>query len=183
MTLEPETIYCANHPSVATGLRCNRCEKPICIKCATLTPTGYRCKECISGQQKLFETAKWQDYVLAFVLAAILSLVGSIFIAFLPFALLTFLIAPAIGTLIGEIIRRVTAKRRSRKLHLGVAGAMVVGALPLVFLQLLSLGFFSYQGGISGFASGLLPIIWQGVYLFLSISSAYYRLAGITIRF
>jgi uncharacterized protein YqgC (DUF456 family) len=183
MTQEPEILYCANHPSVATGLRCNRCEKPICSKCATLTPTGYRCKQCISGQLKVFETAKLQDYVLAFILAAILSLIGSIVIAFLPFALLTFLVAPVVGTIIGEAIRLATGKRRSRKLHLGVVGAMIVGAIPLVLIELISLGFFSYQGGVSGFASGLLPLVWQGVYLFLSISSAYYRLAGITIRY
>ena len=35
--------YCANHPGVETSLRCNKCGKPICAKCAVRTPTGYRC--------------------------------------------------------------------------------------------------------------------------------------------
>ena len=35
--------YCANHPTVETTLRCNKCGKPICAKCAIRTPTGYRC--------------------------------------------------------------------------------------------------------------------------------------------
>ena len=40
------TLTCTFHPNVETQLRCNRCNKPICIKCAKHTPTGYRCPEC-----------------------------------------------------------------------------------------------------------------------------------------
>ena len=183
MSLETQTIYCANHPTVATSLRCNRCEKPICIKCAVLTPTGYRCKQCVSGQQKAFETALWQDYVLGLSLAALLSFIGSIIILILPLALLTFLVAPLIGTVIGEVVRRVTNKRRSKRLFWGVVGAMVAGGLPVLLIQLVGIGLFSYTAGVRGFASGAIPLIWQGVYLFLAVSSAYYRLSGFTIRF
>jgi hypothetical protein len=49
-----EPTYCANHPSVETYLRCNRCGKPICPRCAVLTDVGYRCRECIRGQQGVF---------------------------------------------------------------------------------------------------------------------------------
>jgi len=73
-----ETLYCANHPNVETSLRCRSCEKPICAKCAVLTPTGYKCKECVRGQQKVFNTAVWYDYVLAFVIAGVLSYIGSL---------------------------------------------------------------------------------------------------------
>ena len=76
MSDTPPTLYCANHPTVETTLRCNRCEKPICTKCAVLTPTGYRCKECVRGQQKLFETAQWYDYVIVFIVVGVLSFLG-----------------------------------------------------------------------------------------------------------
>ena len=59
------TLFCANHPDRETSLRCNRCEKPICSKCAVRTPTGYRCKECVRGQQKVFDTAENQDFIVA----------------------------------------------------------------------------------------------------------------------
>ena len=78
MTETSPTIYCANHPSVETTLRCNKCEKPICAKCAVLTPTGYRCKECIKDQQKIFETAVWYDYPVIFIVVAIMSYLGSL---------------------------------------------------------------------------------------------------------
>jgi len=52
---DPQVMYCYVHPDRETLLRCNRCERPICQSCAVLTPTGYRCKECVRGQQKIFE--------------------------------------------------------------------------------------------------------------------------------
>ena len=66
-----ETLYCYVHPNRETSLRCNHCERPICADCAVLTPTGYRCKECVKGQQKVFDTSEWYDYVLGFITAGI----------------------------------------------------------------------------------------------------------------
>jgi hypothetical protein len=40
-------------PDRETYLRCNRCERHICTSCAVLTPTGYRCKNCVRGAQKV----------------------------------------------------------------------------------------------------------------------------------
>ena len=60
---------CAYHPTVEATLRCNRCDKPICIKCAVRTPVGYRCKACINEQQETFYSAFWYDYVLAAVVS------------------------------------------------------------------------------------------------------------------
>ena len=75
---ETSTLYCVNHPNTETNLRCNRCEKLICTKCAVHTPTGYRCRECVRNQQKVFETALWYDYPLGFILAGLLSYIGSL---------------------------------------------------------------------------------------------------------
>jgi len=44
---EVEPIYCYRHPTVETGLRCNRCSKPICPKCAQRGPVGFRCPDCV----------------------------------------------------------------------------------------------------------------------------------------
>jgi hypothetical protein len=182
MSETADRIYCANHPTVETSLRCNRCEKPICARCAVLTPTGYRCKECIGSQQKTFETARWQDFLLGFAAAAILSFIGSLIVAFLPLAILTILLAPLIGTIIGEVVRRVTQKRRSQKLFIGVILSIILGASPLILIQLASFGLFALAGGGAGLVSSLLPLVWQGIYLFLAVSSAYYRISGIVLR-
>lgn len=177
-----QPLVCVNHPQIETSLRCNRCERPICSKCAVLTPTGYRCKDCINNQQKTFDTAIGRDYVVGFALAGFLGFIGSLIVLFLPIGILTVLLAPAIGAGIGEAVRRTTQKRRSRRLFLGAAIAIGVGALPALAILLASIGFLALGGGIRGLASGLLPLLWQGIYIFLAASSAYYRLAGISLR-
>lgn len=51
-------LRCYNHPDTPTRLRCNRCERPICTRCATPTPVGLRCPECARGPVPLvYQTA------------------------------------------------------------------------------------------------------------------------------
>ena len=165
MTDEAPKIYCANHPLVETTLRCNRCEKPICAKCAILTPTGYRCKECVRGQQKVFETARWVDYPLTFVVIAILAYLGSMIAFRLGFFII--ILAPIAGGAIAEITRLITRHRRSRRLYILAAIAAVAGCIPLG-LQFI-------------FQFSLLGLIWHLAYAILMTSALYTRLAGIRI--
>lgn len=166
MTNPTEPLYCANHPSVETRLRCNRCEKPICAKCAVQTPTGYRCRECVRGQQKVFETAQWQDIPLAFVVSALISFLGSLIAGSMGFFVI--FIAPIVGTLVAEAARFITRRRRSERLFQVVAAGALLGAVPWILRSL----FF----GIS------LRLIWQGVYLVTVTSTAYYRMKGILLK-
>ncbi len=60
----PETglTHCYRHPDVETGLRCNRCNKPICPQCAQRTPVGFRCAECIAElENRYYSHAKDTD--------------------------------------------------------------------------------------------------------------------------
>jgi hypothetical protein len=170
----PPTVYCANHPQVEANLRCNRCEKPICTRCAVLTPTGYRCRECVRGQQKIFETAQWSDYPLAIGLTAFLSLLGSLLVPYLGF--FTLFISPVAGVIISEVARVVVRRRRSKRLFQLTAAAAALGSLPP--LLLLGLGVL----GGSGSLRILLPLVWQVLYTFTVTSTVYYRLGGIRIR-
>lgn len=45
----PDMVRCYRHPDRATGLRCSRCERPICGFCSYDSPVGQRCPQCISG--------------------------------------------------------------------------------------------------------------------------------------
>jgi len=131
MTDASPKMYCSNHPNVETTLRCNKCEKPICAKCAFLTPTGYRCKECIKGQQKIFETALFLDYPIIFVVVALLAYLGSLIALRLGFFII--LLAPIAGGVIAEVARFVTRRRRSKRLYILAAVAAVVGCIPSLF--------------------------------------------------
>lgn len=176
----PQILYCANHPDRETTLRCNRCEKLICPKCAVLTPTGYRCKECVRGQQKIFDTATTVDYPLAFITAGILSYIGSLIAQFLGFFII--IIAPIIGLVIAEAVRFVIRKRRSKGLFLTAAGATVLGSLPNILLPLTFL-LFSVRSG-AGLEMGFtgISIIWHVVYTVLVTSSMFYQLSGSHLR-
>ncbi len=173
---EEHILYCVNHPQTETTLRCSRCEDPICVRCAVRTPTGYRCKTCVRGQQKIFETTEWYDYPTALLVAGILSFLGSLIVPRLSF--FTIFLAPIAGTIIAEIIRALLRRRRSTRLFRLTALATALGSLPLLLIYLADI--FAGVAGVGIFR--LLPLIWQALYVFLVTSTLYYRLAGIQVR-
>jgi hypothetical protein len=180
---QTDTLYCYVHPNRATSLRCNRCERPICTECAIRTPTGYRCRECVREQQKKFDTAVWYDYVIAFVVAAIGSAIASGLIAVVSgffFGLLVLVVAPGAGAFIGNLVLRFIKNRRSRPLFLTAGAGMVAGALPALLLISLPALMGVLYGGIHGI-TGLLPAIWEVVYLFMAVPAAYTQLSGIRL--
>ena len=164
-------LYCTWHPDRETYLRCNRCEKPMCVDCAVKTPTGYRCKECVRGQQKIFETAITQDYIFGILIALALGYIGGLIATRISFFVI--FLAPFAGGMIAEAVRKVIQKRRSKKLFQAVTAAAVLGGLISASPLLLGLLFGSIN---------LFGIIWISVYIVLMTSALYYRLAGIQIR-
>jgi hypothetical protein len=159
-------LHCYRHPDRETMLRCNRCGQPICTQCAVRTPTGYRCKECIRGQQKIFDTATPRDVVLAGIVAVVLSLIGSYIASFLGFW--TIFVAPVAGGITAEAIRWVARRRRSKLLFWVATGGALVGALPVIITNLLFLNIYG--------------LIWPGIYAFLIASTVYARLSGIQLN-
>jgi len=174
--------YCYRHPSVETGLRCNRCERPICSRCAIHTETGYRCRECIRGQQKIFDTATWYDFPVAIGLAILLSVIGSLVTTVLGFFIV--LLAPLAGIGISEVVRIALHHRRNRALFKLVGVAVFVGgmltAIPSLFLAISAI----VSGGASLALAGtyLFSLLWPLLYAILAASSCYYRLSGIQLR-
>lgn len=161
-----DTLYCANHPHTETMLRCNRCEKPICSKCAVLTDTGYRCKDCVRGHQKAFETAEVIDYPIAFVVATFLSYLGSLIAPRLSFFVI--ILAPITGTIIAEAVRFSIRKRRANSLYITAAAGALIGSLPGLIGQILTLDWFG--------------LLWYGIYSFTVTTTVLYRLKGLVFR-
>jgi hypothetical protein len=162
-TAEPtagEVLHCANHPETETYLRCNKCEKPICLKCAVLTEVGYRCKECIREQQNVFYNALESDNLIAFAVAAGITAVAWPIVAMLLRMtgffgwIIAALIGSAAGAGLAQIIRRSVGRRRGRYIRYFTLAGIVVGLLLSVFLTQMFLGvpmlFFSWQGLLFG---------------------------------
>ncbi len=164
ITAGEEVLYCANHPSRKTHLRCNRCGKPICSSCAQPTPVGYRCPECIREHEDIFYSATALDYVIAGLVAVPLSLLAGWLATFLGFFVI-FLGAFA-GSLIGRLVFRAAGRRRGRWMPQMVGAIVVIGGILPAIPALL----YIFVGGFN------LQIIWSGIYIVTAAGAAYYQM-------
>jgi len=170
-----EPMRCVNHPNVETYLRCNKCGRPICAKCAVLTPVGYRCKDCVRAQQRVFYQAfRPTDYLLAAAVALPLGLVAGWLVPSLGW--FSVVLGPVAGGGIAEVVRWAIRSRRGPHTWLVVCGCIVVGALPQLILSLLSLLSLALvpEGG-RFYTGGLLRLVWTVVYLVAATGAAYAR--------
>ncbi|MCC6169059.1 MAG: hypothetical protein IT329_17685 [Caldilineaceae bacterium] len=162
---QPQPLYCANHPGVETLLRCNRCGKPICLKCAVLTDVGYRCKECIRGVQSSYFNALPLDNLIAFGVALVVTALASP-LATLVFGMfgfwgliLAFMVGTAAGSVLGQIVRAAVGRRRGRQLPYFALAGIILGILV---------------GGAAGLLFGLSPLnIGQLIFAVLAATAAY----------
>jgi DNA-directed RNA polymerase subunit RPC12/RpoP len=155
-------------------LRCSKCGKPITPEEAIQTPVGYRCRDCVRQQQRVFNTSKPQDLIFGFLVAVVLSFLGSLLTSAIGF--FTFLLAPAVGVAIAEVVRMVVKKRRGKNLFRVVAAGVILGGLPLIGIRVIN--FFAALSVGSFNLFSLLPLAYPILYLFLAVPSAYYRLSG-----
>jgi len=161
--LDDGVLYCANHPNVETLLRCNRCGKPICTRCAVQTPVGYRCKQCVGQQRAVYYTGGASDYLIGGLIAAVLGGLATLIISLLGGAwFFGLILGPTAGVGIAEVVRLAVRRRRSQYLWLVVGGAVILGSLPALVLFLLHFSLWS-----------LLTI---GLFLFLAVGAATARL-------
>ena len=153
--------YLAGAP---TTLRCARCTRPLLVKNAQHTPTGYVCRNYVKGRVALFYNANPVHYATVAAVALVggvvaglgLRLIGSIGFFSL---IIMFVAAPAIGAGIAEVIRRALGKNRGQYFWLTAAIAVVVGAAYFIILPTL----FGLLGGRVNLISAIIPIIGLGL--------------------
>jgi membrane associated rhomboid family serine protease len=46
---EDDVWHCYRHPDRESGVRCRRCERPICPACMITAPVGFQCPSCVRG--------------------------------------------------------------------------------------------------------------------------------------
>ena len=159
---------CYRHPDTETGLRCAKCNKFICPKCAVRSPVGFRCPECVREQEDKYYTGSNMDYVIAAVISFPLSLIlAGLFTMILAgfgffMLIIGFFVAPAIGGFIAEAVRWGVGKRRSRYLRHVVTGCLIAATLPFLIFGFLSGGFWG--------------LILPGMFMFLGSATINARL-------
>jgi hypothetical protein len=176
--LVPERATCNWHPGVQTGLRCNRCDRPICAHCAVQTPVGYKCRACVEGIKATYLNGKRYDYLIAIGVALPLSLLAAALfvcviavIGWFPW-FIAFLTAPTIGGFVAEAVRRGVRKRRSRYLAHVVAGCFVAAMLPFLILPVLS----AVWPGIPGIGVCVSSLLELGILLVVGTGAIMARL-------
>jgi len=161
--LDDGVLYCANHPSVQTLLRCNRCGKPICTRCAVQTPVGYRCKQCVGQQRAVYYSGGASDYLIGGLIAAVLGGLACVVISLLRGAwFFGLILGPTVGIGIAEVVRWAVRRRRSQYLWLAVGGGILLGSLPALVLFVLNFSLWS--------------LLTMGLFLFLAVGAATARL-------
>ncbi len=152
-TADSGLTVCYRHPHTETGLRCNRCNNPICPKCAVRTPVGFRCPDCIRAQENKYYSGTNMDYIIAAVIAMPLSFVAVFIFTFILGGLGGFFVifiglfaAPATAGIIAEAVRWGVGHRRSRYLGRIVAGCLILATAPFILGMLLVGAFFSLLG-------------------------------------
>jgi hypothetical protein len=167
-----EAPRCANHPNVTTYLRCNRCSKPICTKCAVRTPVGYRCRDCVQAQQAVFYADfRPVHYVIVVAVALPLSLAAGWLLSMLGWYVI--ILGPIAGSLIAQAVLWAMRRRRGQYVWLAACASIVAGALPWLLLSLLGSAFALGSGQASFMTSGLLGLAWHIVYLVTAVGAAY----------
>jgi hypothetical protein len=159
---------CYRHPQTETSLRCTKCDRYICPRCAVRTPVGYICPECQRSHENKFFTGKLGDYGIAVIIALPLCIIAAfLFGAVLSrFGFLSWIIAffgaPFAGGLIAEAVRWGVQRRRSRYLGRIVAGCLILSLLPFILLYL-------FNGPLFG-------LIVPGILLFMGTGTILARL-------
>lgn len=128
MTHEAGTLVpCAAHPGVQTGLRCSKCEKPICPRCLVQTPVGARCRDCAQLRRLPTFDLKPSLFLRAVgagVTAAVVT--GFIWGSLPTMGFLSIFLGGIAGYLIGEAVGRGANRRRSVWLKVLAATCVVL---------------------------------------------------------
>jgi len=127
---EDEVHYCEKHPDRDTELRCNRCERYMCVDCANRTPVGYTCTECVRGHEDKFFNSSELDYVIVATVSVVCGGLGAFLVPiFGVFWYLMFIAPPALGGMIGQLALSATSRRRGRYSGMVSAGGVLAGGI------------------------------------------------------
>lgn len=151
-------MRCATHPGVETGLRCSKCDKPICPRCMVSTPVGARCPQCARVNKlptfqvpaKYMFRAIGSGLGIAIVSGVIWGVVSSV----LPGLLFNLLLAAGVGYAIGEGISIAANRKRGTRLAIIATFAVLLSYLVSVLPPWGSLfSLFSLMSFIFGLVS------------------------------
>lgn len=163
---EVDVLHCHWHPDRETGLRCARCNKPICPDCARKHPVGWRCKECAKELRSPLYKVSPKQYVMGFAVGLVVALGAAALMYVLGrFWFIPFFVAAPAGGVVADLTSRGTGGKRGRGVQLVAGIAVVVGATVVFWATN-----YGPLGMLPGSGFGLL------IFVLLGAGAAFYRL-------
>lgn len=125
-----------------TTLRCAKCTRPLAVKDAVRTPTGYVCPYYVKARVATFYNATPLQHAAVFGMTLVLGVVVGIGLRLISgisfFSIIILMTAgPAAGAGIAELVRRVFKGVRGQYFWAAAAAGIIMGAGVLVVLPLL----------------------------------------------
>lgn len=124
---DDDRLFCYRHPDRETWVRCGRCDRPICPKCAMQGPVGLRCKQC--GKPAFDPLTSFTPVQL--LLGSLAALGSGLVAGYLAgrIGFFSVIIGYFAGGFIAEIVTRVTGYKRGPVMLTIVLGGILVGVI------------------------------------------------------
>jgi len=174
-------MYCYRHPDRETRVRCGRCDRPICTRCAMQGPVGFRCKQCGTLAYDPMTSLRPTQALLGLLVATGLAAVVG-FIAW-QIGLIGIIIGFFAGGVIAESVIRVIGYKRGPYIVAVVVVGIVAGILVgygagywTMFLSNPEIVAEMTQAGISPLSMLTSDLGWAVVAIAAAVVGAYTRL-------
>lgn len=173
-------MQCYRHKKVETGVRCGKCDKPICPKCMIPGPAGMRCPECASLRSSALYQIHPARLVLVTIAALVVGVVGAYVMSFLSWWVI--FAAPFYGGVVAETVLRMSGRKRGPKLEVIGIGSIVVGLIVVLLPQIVMMFGVHAASAAAPVAAtavltwGLSSAVWHVIGAALAISACYGRL-------
>jgi hypothetical protein len=122
---DDDQLFCYRHPDRETRIRCGRCERPICTRCAMQGPVGFRCKTCGTLANDPLTTIRPTQGVLGLAVSFGLGLVAAFIAGRIGF--FSIIVSFIAGGFIAEAITRVIGWKRGTAILVIVLGGIIAG--------------------------------------------------------
>jgi hypothetical protein len=164
-------MFCYRHPDRETYVRCGRCDRPICTRCAMQGPVGFRCKQCGTLANDPLTSIRPTQAALGLAVAIGGGVVVGLIAGMLGF--FTIFISFIAGGAISEAVVRFTGYKRGPIMLAIVLGGIVAGTLAGAILPYV---FFAAQvAGVppEGGATAIGALVFAGLpWLLISAGAA-----------
>ena len=128
MTAPSEPVYCLRHRDRETGLRCARCEDPICPECMVQAAVGHLCPSCVTWERNPVGQVATSRLLLALAAGMGAGILLAVAVTVLTQALggfLSLIMWAVAGFLIGQAVHIAANRSRAPTLRFVAGGAAV----------------------------------------------------------